>query len=106
MDKVLSPEISLAALDEVTNLLLEHKIVIGDDYEFLILTYSRFTCEDSYDIGNLACCEVRFDVLDDDNRGAIRKHSGYEENVKLQQGWMQTTETHVEGISKVLVDDR
>jgi len=44
---------------------------------------ASFACSESHNIGDLACCEVGFDVLGNDRGGGVRKRSGNEENVKL-----------------------
>jgi hypothetical protein len=42
----------------------------------------KFACNNSY-IGDFACCDVGFDVLGNDEGGAVGKGSSDEENVKL-----------------------
>jgi len=42
----------------------------------------RFACNNS-NISNLACCEIGFEVLGNNEGGAVRKRSSDEENVKL-----------------------
>jgi hypothetical protein len=44
---------------------------------------ARFACNDSCDIVNFACCESSFDVLSNDEGGAVSEGSSDEENVKL-----------------------
>jgi hypothetical protein len=43
----------------------------------------EFASIKAYDIGNLACYEVRIDRLANDNGGSVRKRSGNKENVNL-----------------------
>jgi hypothetical protein len=50
-----------------------------------------FACNNSFDIGNLACCDVGFDVLGNDEGGAVGKSSSDEENVKLHDLLFQRT---------------
>jgi hypothetical protein len=50
----------------------------------------RFACNNYFDIGNFACCDVGFEVLSNDEGGAVCKGSSNEENVKLHDLYQRT----------------